>query len=85
MITNFSTPVFAANGTVSYIASISELVPLTGRNFNLRDQDDNRVLETAVVGNCNYLVTGDKDLLSLKQYEYVHIVTPTDFLDIVGK
>ena len=31
-----------------------------------RDDDDNRVLEAAITGKCEYIVTGDEDLLSLK-------------------
>ena len=48
----------------------------------VRDKDDNRVLEAAVEGNCDYIVTGDLDLLELKQYKRIKIVTPTDFLEI---
>lgn len=46
-----------------------------------RDDDDNRVLETAIEGRCAYVVTGDKDLLDLKNYRGVRILTPTEFLD----
>lgn len=69
MIIDFQTPAFAANGTISYIQSISELVSLQGKDFGLRDKADNMVLETAVVGNCRFLITGDKDLLSFKKYK----------------
>jgi putative PIN family toxin of toxin-antitoxin system len=37
-------------------------VPLKRENFDLRDHTDNKVLDTAVIGNCNFLITGDKDL-----------------------
>ena len=81
MIMKFETPFFAANGTISYISSLSELVPLKGKNFNLRDPADNKILETAVVGKCNWLVTGDKDLLSAKKYQDIKIVNAVQFLD----
>lgn len=81
MIVDFHTPTFAANGTISYIKSISELVPLKGENFGLRDSDDNQVLETAVAGKCNFLITGDEDLLTLKKYQQIQIVTPAQFLN----
>ncbi|MCM0606841.1 MAG: putative toxin-antitoxin system toxin component, PIN family [Xanthomonadaceae bacterium] len=43
---------------------------------------DNRVLECAVEGDCQMIVSGDRrDLLSLKQYEDVRIVTARQFLD----
>lgn len=49
-----------------------------------RDDDDNRVLEAAIEGNCEYVVTGDKDLLDLKRYQGVRILTPTEFLDEIN-
>lgn len=44
-----------------------------------RDEDDNRVLEAAVEGKCSYIITGDKDLLDLKNYKQIKIVTPEAF------
>lgn len=49
-----------------------------------RDDDDNRVLEAAIEGNCEYVVTGDKDLLDLKRYQGVRILTPTEFLNEIN-
>lgn len=45
-----------------------------------RDSDDNRVLETAVLSHTKLIVSGDKDLLSLKMYAGIHILTPVEFL-----
>lgn len=81
MVFKFQTPSFAANGTVSYIKSISELVSLKGKDFGVRDPDDNKVLETAVVGKCDFLITGDKDLLTLSQYNKIKIVTSSQFFE----
>ncbi|MBI2196072.1 putative toxin-antitoxin system toxin component, PIN family [Candidatus Daviesbacteria bacterium] len=44
-----------------------------------RDKDDNRVLEAAIEGDCDYIVTGDLDLLELKHYKRIKIVTPSRF------
>ena len=49
----------------------------------LRDNDDNRVLEAAVEGKCNYIVTGDKELLNLGNYQGIKIVTPDQFLKML--
>ncbi len=43
-----------------------------------RDPDDNRVLEAAVAGEADYIVTGDRDLLELASFEGISIVTPAD-------
>ena len=45
--------------------------------------EDDLVLATAVSGNADYLVTGDKGLLSVGTYQGVTIVTPRAFLDIL--
>ena len=50
-----------------------------------RDPDDNKVIETAIAGACSYIISGDKDLLDLKQYEDIQIVTPANFLEIIQK
>jgi len=39
-------------------------------------ESDNRVLECAVCGDANLIVTGDKHLLNLKKYENIPIVRP---------
>ena len=44
------------------------------------DPDDNAVLACAKEGNAAYIVTGDRDLLSLGDYEGITIVTPVQFL-----
>ncbi len=42
---------------------------------------DNLILETAMLGNAKYLVTGDHEhLLPLKIFKHVKIVEPSDFL-----
>lgn len=46
----------------------------------VRDEDDNRVLEAAVEGNCSYIITGDKDLLDLKKFKKIKILTSEQFL-----
>jgi putative PIN family toxin of toxin-antitoxin system len=46
-----------------------------------RDPDDDNILAAAVSGNCDCIITGDKDLLVLKKYEGVEIFSPRDFLD----
>ena len=48
-----------------------------------RDADDNRILAAALDSDCSHLVTGDADLLVLKKFETVSIVSPREFLDLI--
>lgn len=42
---------------------------------------DNLVLETALLGNAKYLVTGDREhLLPLKRFKHIKVVEPASFL-----
>jgi putative PIN family toxin of toxin-antitoxin system len=45
------------------------------------DPDDNRVLECAVVGGADYIVSGDRHLLQLKAYVGIPILTARQFLE----
>ncbi|MDQ3623269.1 MAG: putative toxin-antitoxin system toxin component, PIN family [Verrucomicrobiota bacterium] len=48
-----------------------------------RDPDDDLVLAAAVAGSCQYLVTGDNDLLVLGAFRDVKIVKPREFLNLL--
>ena len=50
-----------------------------------RDPADNMVLEAAVAGDADYIVTGDEDLLMLRSFEDIPIVGPAEFLRILEK
>jgi putative PIN family toxin of toxin-antitoxin system len=51
-----------------------------------RKPGDNRVLECAVEADCDFIVTGDrKDLLSLRVFEKIPIVTPRELLTIFNR
>ncbi len=49
-----------------------------------RDPDDDLILLCVAETKTAYLVTGDKDLLVLKQYEDTKIITPRDFELLFG-
>lgn len=44
-----------------------------------RDADDDVVLGTAIAGQCDAIVTGDRDLLDLGSYREIVIVSPRGF------
>ncbi len=47
-----------------------------------RDADDDVVIETAIVGGAAYIVSGDKDLLVMGEYEGVKILKPAEFMGL---
>jgi uncharacterized protein len=49
-----------------------------------QDPDDDKYLHAAVVGRASVIVSGDKHLLELGDYQGVRIVTPRGFLGMVG-
>jgi len=48
-----------------------------------RDPKDNQILALCWVGQADFLITGDKDLLSLKEFKNTKIVRPKEFLKII--
>ncbi|HEY1835221.1 MAG TPA: putative toxin-antitoxin system toxin component, PIN family [Candidatus Saccharimonadales bacterium] len=47
-----------------------------------RDVDDDKFIEAAAIGNAEYIIRGDKDLLDLKHYKKIKIVKPAEFLKL---
>jgi putative PIN family toxin of toxin-antitoxin system len=50
-----------------------------------RDPKDNIVLECTTVVKVDFIVTGDKDLLSLKKFRNIPIITPKKFIQLLNK
>jgi len=48
-----------------------------------RDETDNKYLECATAANADYIITGDKDLLVLKEYRQTKIVSAAEYLYII--
>ena len=69
---------------LSQLEAVSEWVAITGVRLGCRDPDDDKVLETALIGDVSFLVTGDHDLLTIPQpLRKVPILTPSAFLELL--
>lgn len=66
-------------GVAEVIPRITEPIPAV-----TRDPKDDYLIAYALVGEADYLVTGDKDLLVLEQVEGLRIVTPRAFLAVLA-
>ena len=61
------------------ILYFSEIVfPLGELDIIKEDPTDNIILETALIGKANILVTGNKHLLKLKKYKSIKILQARD-------
>ena len=65
------------------IRNFSQFIQTTTKINDCRDADDNKFLELAQDSNAQFLITGDKDLLTLTyQPKYQNlIISPRDFLE----
>ncbi len=48
-----------------------------------RDKKDNMVLECALEGKVDFIITGDKDLLSISSLKGIKILSPSEFLKLI--
>lgn len=80
----FHTPEADIVAYVRQIGRVAEIVRPTRAVDVLRDEADNRVLECAEVGRADLIVSGDRDLLRLKQHGDISIVRPADFVRTLG-
>lgn len=46
-----------------------------------RDDSDNKIIDLAIYANAGFIITGDKDLLELKNYKGIKIITASEFLE----
>ena len=67
-------------GIITAIATVVEIS--NELKVIVDDPDDDVILETAVVGNVDYIVSGDPHLLKLMEFGRIKIVTANDFLGI---
>ena len=69
-----------AEKIIDHVKDIAEeIVSLKSKVTLCKDEADNRVLECALDGKADCIVTGDKDLLSLKSFKGIKIVKVSDF------
>lgn len=48
------------------------------------DESDNRFLECATAAHADYIISGDNHLLSLSEFRGIKIISPKDFVEILG-
>lgn len=67
----------------SYLNYTRVIEPIELPQTVVRDMKDDKVIACAVGGQADYIITGDNDLLTLKDYQGIRIVTASEFLAII--
>jgi len=66
------------------IRAFSKVIAIPGAlKVVAADPDDDAVLECAVIGQAQYLVSGDRHLLALGNYQDIQIIKAADFLPLL--
>jgi putative PIN family toxin of toxin-antitoxin system len=63
------------------LTEIAELVKPSKRIKIFKDEPDNRIVECAISGEADFLVTGDKEMIQLREYKGVKIIRLKEYLE----
>lgn len=81
LINKFHRSDYETKKLISSIASISKLIVPNARIKLVQYLPDNKILEAALEGGVDYIITGDKKhLLPLKKFKGIPIVTANQFI-----
>lgn len=58
---------------------IEIVTPVEMKEQICRDQDDDNIIASAIAGEADCIITGDKDLLILKKVYSIDIINPSEF------
>jgi uncharacterized protein len=73
---------FPADRIAHYLYQFSEFViPEERIQFIADDPKDDKFLEAAIAGKVDFIVSGDKHLLALKEFRSIPIISGREFLD----
>jgi putative PIN family toxin of toxin-antitoxin system len=64
---------------VAQLDAVAEWVSIVGAKLGCRDPEDDKLLETALMGNASGIVAGDEDLLSMSPFHDIPLMKPADF------
>ena len=67
---------------LAQLEAVAEWVSIVGAKLGCRDPGDDMLLETALLGHADCLVTGDQDLLVMSPFHGIPILPPAEALQI---
>ena len=65
-----------------FLSELSLSVKPRQRLYVVKDEPDNRILECAIAGHADAIVTGDRAMLVLGEYRGVRIITLREYLGL---
>jgi len=68
-----------------WLKTFSKLVDPKNRISVIDDDPDNRILECAVEGRADFIISGDRHLTNLKNFQGIKIIAPSTFLALIAK
>ncbi len=80
LVRKFSWQPGEAEDAGTLLGLFSKIVNPQKRLKVISHEPDNRILECAVAGQADFIISGDKHLLNLKTFEGIVIMNPGDFL-----
>lgn len=69
---------------LAQLEAVSEWVSIAGAKLGCRDPDDDKLLETALMGEADFLITGDNYLLVMSPFHSIPILTPANFMALLA-
>jgi putative PIN family toxin of toxin-antitoxin system len=77
---NLKLPPAKVSSLITFLKNEAAIVvPTITPEMVCRDPDDNAIIGTSVAGDAQVIVTGDEDLLILKKFKDVFILSPRHF------
>jgi len=69
---------------INNVIKIAKIVDSKGKIDAVKeDPDDNKIIECALEGKADYIVSGDKHLLKLGKFQGIEVITTTKFLELL--
>ncbi|MBI2558081.1 putative toxin-antitoxin system toxin component, PIN family [Candidatus Woesearchaeota archaeon] len=66
---------------IDILMTYCHIVDVTSKFDVVRDKKDNKIIQCAFDGKADYIVTGDPDLLDLKEFKGIKIIKAKEFLE----
>ncbi len=80
LVSKFSKDREFISRTALFLADIAMIVKPSRKIYVLKDVTDNKILECALAGNAHVIVTGDKEMLKLREFEGIRIISLRKYL-----